>query len=167
MGIIGYPNVGKSTLISHISRAKSKIADYPFTTKEPILGIVDIDDGHMVFADMPGLIEGAHRGKGLGDIFLRHIERTNILLHMVDMAPSGERDPYDDYVSINKELMLYGKNVGKKPQVVACNKMDLPEAKKKLNIFSKEIGKKVFPISAATGAGVREMLEEIWRVLKA
>ena len=164
VGIIGYPNVGKSTFISRISRAKSKIANYPFTTKQPILGIVKMEPGDLAFADMPGLIEGAHRGRGLGDEFLRHIERTKILLHMVDMAEAEGRDAYEDYLSIKKELTLYGHNVTKKPQLIACNKMDLPKARENFDRFSKKIDKTVFPISAVTGAGVKKLLGEIWRI---
>jgi len=165
IGIIGFPNAGKSTLISRISRAKSKVAGYPFTTKAPILGMVKMYSGDLIFADMPGLIEGAHRGKGLGDEFLRHIERTKMLLHVVDMAEIDGRNVYDAYKSINEELKLYGKNVDKKPQVIVCNKMDLPEAKKNLKSFKEKIGKEVFPISAVTGFGVKELLDESWRVL--
>jgi GTP-binding protein len=158
VGIIGYPNAGKSTLISRISRAKSKIASYAFTTKAPILGVVRIHDRDLTFADMPGLIEGAHKGRGLGDEFLRHIERTKILLHMVDVAQVEGRDAFSDYESINKELRLYGRHVTEKPQVVACNKMDLPEARENLDKFGKKIDTKVFPISAVTGEGIKELL---------
>ena len=164
IGIIGYPNVGKSTLISRISRAKSKVANYPFTTKEPVLGIVKFQDGDLRFADMPGLIEGAHRGRGLGDEFLRHIERTKVLLHMVDVAQVDGRNAYEDYLSITNELRLYGKYVEEKPEIVACNKMDLPEAKSNLTEFTKKMNKKVFPISAVTGEGIKELLKEIWSV---
>jgi GTP-binding protein len=161
VGIIGYPNAGKSTLISRISRAKSKIASYAFTTKAPILGVVRIHDRDLTFADMPGLIEGAHKGRGLGDEFLRHIERTKILLHMVDVAQVEGRDAFSDYESINKELRLYGRHVTEKPQVVACNKMDLPEARENLDKFGKKIDTKVFPISAVTGEGIKELLGRI------
>ena len=164
VGIIGYPNVGKSTLISRISSAKSKIANYPFTTKQPILGIVRFADGDLTFADMPGLIEGAHKGRGLGDEFLRHIERTKILLHMVDIAEVDERDALNDYETINRELSLYGARVSEKPQVVACNKMDLPGTEARFAAFSKKVDKKVFPISAVTGKGVEVLLKEIWKV---
>jgi len=164
VGIIGYPNVGKSTLISRISRAKSKIAGYHFTTKAPVLGIVRMEDGDLVFADMPGLIENAHKGRGLGDEFLRHIERTGMLLHMVDIAEVEERSAYKDYLSINKELSLYGRHLAEKPQVLACNKMDLPGAKENLEAFKKKINKRVFPISASTGEGVKELLEEVFRI---
>ncbi|NQU95414.1 MAG: GTPase ObgE [Candidatus Omnitrophica bacterium] len=166
IGIIGYPNVGKSTLISRVSSAKSKIACYPFTTKAPILGIVKMYDGDLAFADMPGLIEGAHKGRGLGDEFLRHIERTRILVHMVDIAQVETRNAYDDYVSINNELSLYGRHLSAKLQVIACNKMDLQDAKKNLDAFRKKIDKKVFPISAVTGVGVKELLDEIWNLAK-
>ncbi len=164
VGIIGHPNAGKSTLISRISSAKSKIAGYHFTTKAPVLGIVRMESGDLVFADMPGLIEGAHKGRGLGDEFLRHIERTRVLLHMVDIAALEERDAYEDYLSINKELSLYGHHVMEKPQVLACNKMDLPEAKKNLEAFKKKINRKVFPISAITGEGIKELLIEVSKV---
>lgn len=164
VGIIGYPNVGKSTLISRISSAKSKIANYAFTTKSPILGIVKYDNANLAFADMPGLIEGAHKGKGLGDRFLRHIERTKILLHMVDIAGLEGRDPYEDYLKINRELSLYGNHVEEKPQVVACNKTDLSGTKENFVAFSKKLGKKAYPVSAATGEGIKEMLEEIRKV---
>ncbi|MGB2705414.1 MAG: GTPase ObgE [Candidatus Omnitrophota bacterium] len=164
VGIIGYPNVGKSTLISRISSAKSKIAGYPFTTKAPVLGIVRMEDGDLAFADLPGLIEGAHRGRGLGDEFLRHIERTKILLHMVDIAQIEQQHAYEDYLSINKELSLYGHHVAEKPQVIACNKMDLPDAKDNFEVFKKKINKKVFPISAITGEGIKELLDEVRKV---
>jgi len=165
VGIIGYPNVGKSTLISRISRAKSKIAGYPFTTKVPVLGIVRMEDSDLAFADMPGLIEGAHRGRGLGDEFLRHIERTRILLHMVDIAETEGRNAYEDYLSINKELSLYGRHVAGKPQVIVCNKMDLADAKENLERFKKKINKRLFPISAITGYGVKELLGEVSKVM--
>ena len=165
VGIIGYPNVGKSTLISRISSAKSKIANYPFTTKEPILGIVKMFDGNVAFADMPGLIEGAHSGRGLGDRFLRHIERTRILLHMVDMAAVEGRDPCEDYLSLKNELKLYGHNVARKAEILACNKMDLPEAKGNFIKFKKKVDREIFPISAVSGEGVKELLNEVWRVL--
>lgn len=164
IGIIGFPNAGKSTLISRISSAKSKIAGYHFTTKNPILGMVKMHGGDLVFADMPGLIEGAHKGKGLGDEFLRHIERTKVLLHIVDVAEVEGKDAFKSYEAINRELTLYGKDVDKKPQVIACNKMDLPEAKRKFETFKNNSGKEVFPISAVTGEGIKELLDKIWMV---
>jgi len=164
VAIIGFPNTGKSTFISRISRAKSAIANYAFTTKEPIPGVVKICDTDITFADMPGLIEGAHRGRGLGDEFLRHIERTKILLHMVDVAGVEGRDAYQDYLAIRKELTLYGRHTEEKPEVVACNKMDLAGSRGNLAKFEKEINKRVFPISALTGEGVNGLLAEIGKV---
>ena len=166
VGIIGYPNVGKSTLISHISRAKSKIADYAFTTKAPVLGVARCGDTDITFADMPGLIEGAHRGRGLGDEFLRHIERTKVLLHVVDVAGFKGRDAYEDYSSINNELALYGKHLAERPQIVAVNKMDIPGSKAKFAAFDKKIGRKVYPISAQTGEGIKALLTRVWEVWK-
>ncbi|MFH1380588.1 MAG: GTPase ObgE [Candidatus Omnitrophota bacterium] len=166
VGIIGFPNVGKSTFISKVSGAKSKIASYPFTTKAPVLGIVKMPDGDLALCDMPGLIEGAHRGRGLGDEFLRHIERTKILMHMVDIAEVDQRKADQDYYSIQKELELYGKNVIRKPQILVCNKMDLAGAEENLKAFSKKINKKIFPISAATGEGTDEVLKEIWSIFQ-
>lgn len=165
VGLIGYPNAGKSTLISRVSKAKSKIASYPFTTKEPILGIVRMSDGDMVFADMPGLIEGAHKGRGLGDEFLRHIERTKVLLHVIDLAEVDRREAYSDYLSINRELSLYGRHLEKKPQIVACNKMDLAAARSNLAAFAEKMQKKVFPISAVNGEGIEALLNETWNVV--
>ncbi len=166
VGIIGFPNAGKSTFISRVSGAKSKIADYPFTTKAPVLGMVKMPDGDLALCDMPGLIEGAHKGRGLGDEFLRHIERTKILMHIVDISEVGNRRADTDYNAIQKELELYGKNVIEKPQVLVCNKMDLPQAEEKLKIFREKVNKKIFPISAATGFGTKEVLMEVWRLYK-
>lgn len=165
IGIIGYPNAGKSTFISKVSSAKSKIADYPFTTKRPILGIVRYyDEGTLTFADMPGLIEGAHAGRGLGDRFLRHIERTRVLLHMVDISMYERKDPYKDYQAINKELALYGEHLAKKPKIVALNKIDLPGAKDNMPKLMDRIKEKVFPISAVTGEGIKELLDYIFKI---
>ena len=166
VGIIGFPNVGKSTFISRISRARSKIANYPFTTKTPVLGILSTEDSSITFADMPGLIEGAHSGRGLGDEFLRHIERTKVLLHMVDIAEAEKRNAVKDYTAINRELSLYGRHLAEKPQVVACNKMDLPAAKGNLKAFMKEVTAKIFPIAAVTGDGIEELLKEIEKILE-
>ncbi len=166
VGIIGFPNAGKSTFISKVSKARSKIANYPFTTKEPILGVVETDDEAFVFADMPGLIEGAHSGRGLGDEFLRHIERTKVLLHMVDISATEGRDAFSDHEKINRELELYGRKLSRKPQIIACNKMDVSGAPEKFEKFSERIKKKVFPISAATGEGVDELLNEIFSVIR-
>jgi GTP-binding protein len=165
VGIIGYPNAGKSTLISRISSARPKIADYPFTTKAPVLGVAKIHEGvNLVVAEIPGLIEGAHQGKGLGDRFLKHIERTNVLIHLVDIGPCSGRDSYRDYVNLNKELKLYSRELIKKPQFIALNKSDLQFAKDNIKKFKKHIrGVRAFPISAATGEGVKELLNAVYK----
>ena len=169
VGIVGYPNAGKSTLVARISSARPKIAGYPFTTKAPVLGVVKIhDEASMVVAEIPGLIEGAHLGKGLGDRFLKHIERTKILIHMVDIASYEGRDPYKDYRNLNKELKLYSKELIKKPQLIALNKSDLEEAKANMKKFKKHMGRiKVFPISAVTGEGVKELLNAAYKKVSA
>ena len=165
VGIVGYPNAGKSTLISRISSARPKIADYPFTTKAPVLGVVKIHDGvNLVVAEIPGLIEGAHHGRGLGDRFLKHIERTKVLIHLVDIAACDCRDPYKDYVNLNKELKLYSKELIKKSQFIALNKCDLEAAKGNIKKFKKHIrGIKIFTISAATGEGIKELLSAVYK----
>ncbi|MEK6732160.1 MAG: Obg family GTPase CgtA [Candidatus Omnitrophota bacterium] len=172
-GIIGYPNAGKSSLISRVSKAKSKVASYPFTTKTPILGVVKLsDERSFVICDIPGLIEGAHAGRGLGDDFLRHVERTRVLIHMIDMAGVDGRNPTDDFKSINNELELYSR-VGavsdrplqKMPQVIAANKMDMPEAKENLKSFKKRTKKTIYPISCVTGEGIKELLEAVYKKL--
>jgi GTP-binding protein len=166
LGLVGYPNAGKSSLISKISDAHPKIADYPFTTKAPNLGVVRLGNEHvLVAADIPGLIEGAHKGKGLGLKFLRHIERTKFLLHIVDMAGVDGRNPLDDYTSLNFELKQYEHGLGQKPQIVVANKMDLPEAKANLAEFKKKVKEKIFPISAKTGLGIKELILEINNLL--
>ena len=169
VGIVGYPNAGKSTLISRISSARPKIANYPFTTKEPVLGVVKLyDEEVIVVSDIPGLIEGAHAGKGLGHKFLRHIERTKILIHLIDIAGCDCRDPRSDYVNLNKELKLYSKELSNKPQIVVLNKADLPEAKENIKIFKKKFpGKKFLTISAVTGEGIKELLREMHKKSKA
>ena len=161
VGIIGYPNAGKSTFISRISKAKPKIASYPFTTKKPVLGMVKTYNKDIVIADIPGLIEGAHQGKGLGDKFLRHIERTKILLHMIDAAAIDGRDPLEDYKKLNNELSLYSKSLTQKPQIIAANKVDLPEAKENVEKLKKNLKNTVFAISASTGEGVKDLLARI------
>jgi GTP-binding protein len=164
-GIVGYPNAGKSTLISRISSAHPKIADYPFTTKEPVLGVVKVHEGSsLVVAEIPGLIEGAHTGRGLGDRFLKHVERTKVLIHLVDIAACDCRDPYKDYTSLNKELKLYSKELIKKPQFVALNKSDLEQSKENIRKFRKYArGVKVYPISAATGEGIKELIAAVYK----
>ena len=168
IGIIGYPNSGKSTLISKISAARPKIASYPFTTKEPVLGVVKLHEGlSILVADIPGLIEGAHEGRGLGHKFLRHIERTKTLIHLVDIAATDCRDPYSDYVKLNKELKEYSKELAKKPQVIALNKIDCPQAKENLKAFRKKMKtKKLFEISALTGKGIKELMQAVSKNMK-
>ncbi|MDP2920788.1 MAG: GTPase ObgE [Candidatus Omnitrophota bacterium] len=166
VGIIGYPNAGKSSLISRITNAKSKVANYPFTTKTPVLGVVRLSgERSFVICDIPGLIEGAHSGRGLGDDFLRHVERTRALIHMIDMASVDARDPADDFKSINKELELYNPELVKRPQVIAVNKMDIPEAKENLKAFRKKVRKKIYPVSCVTGEGIKELLEAVYKKL--
>jgi GTP-binding protein len=165
-GIIGYPNAGKSTFISRISSARPKIASYPFTTKEPVLGTVRLGDSlAVVIAEIPGLIEGAHAGRGLGHKFLKHVERTKFLIHLVDISAFEGRDPIEDYLKLNSELKLYSKELFVKPQIIALNKIDIPQAKDNIKAFKKKFPrKKVFPISAATGEGVKELLKEVRKI---
>jgi GTP-binding protein len=169
VGIIGFPNAGKSTFISRVSKVRSKIANYPFTTKRPILGFVpgDVinDKGDFVIADLPGIIEGAHVGKGLGDKFLKHAERTKILLHMIDMAGSEGRDPLDDYEKIIHEIESYSDKLSIKHRIVVANKMDLPEASENLKRFKKKFKVEITPISAAQNEGCDELVEKIRGIL--
>jgi len=158
VGIIGFPNAGKSTLVSNISKVKSKIANYPFTTRQPILGIVERDDSSFIVADLPGIIEGAHEGKGLGDRFLRHAERTKVLIHLIDMAGTEGRDPLNDYKIINHELESYGDTLMLKQKLTVANKMDLLEARNNLQRFKKEINEEIFPISSLSGEGLDDLV---------
>lgn len=165
-GLIGFPNAGKSTLISNISNAHPKIAPYPFTTKFPVLGVVIGEKGNeFVIADIPGLIEGSSQGKGLGDKFLRHIERTKILVHLIDMAGCEGRDPLQDYKIIKEELKNYSKEVYKKTQIIAANKMDMESAAKNLEKFKKAVNKPVYPISALNKEGLEDLIEAIRKKL--
>jgi GTPase len=162
VGLVGFPNAGKSTLISRVSNAGSKAAAYPFTTKNPILGVVKFDDEQTrVVADIPGIIEGAHDGRGMGLDFLKHVERTRSLLHVIDFAGVDGRDPLSDYKTMNEELASYSATLAQKPQIIVANKMDLPEAKENLVKFRKKVRKKVIPISAATGEGMKELLNQL------
>ena len=165
VGIIGLPNSGKSTLISRISAARPRVADYPFTTLTPTLGVVRYDDyKSFVIADIPGLVEGAHRGVGLGIRFLRHIERTGLLLHLVDISNAGERDPIADFTTINNELAQYSPALARKPQVVATNKMDLAVSRKMFPAVEERfnrLGVEIFPISAITGSGVKRLIGQV------
>jgi GTP-binding protein len=164
-GIIGFPNAGKSTLISRISAARPKVADYPFTTLAPSLGVVRYGNfKSFVVADIPGLVEGAHEGKGLGTRFLKHIERTSIFIHLIDLSPDTGRDPREDYRSINNELKQFNSDLALRPQAVALNKIDLTEARRtapELLKFFKDKGIKVFQISAATGEGLKELVDYV------
>ncbi len=170
VGLVGFPNAGKSTLISRISAARPKVADYPFTTLVPNLGVVQYGDyGGFVVADIPGLVEGAHEGKGLGLRFLKHIERTSIFIHMIDLSPEAfdeGRDPLGDYNAVGEELFKFNPELAARPQVVALNKIDLPDAlvmADELLALLKEKGVKVFEISAVTGEGVSELVNYIGR----
>lgn len=169
VALVGYPNAGKSTLIAAVSAAKPKIADYPFTTLVPNLGVVSLGEGNsFVVADVPGLIEGAHRGVGLGHDFLRHIERTRVIVHVVDTAAVEGRSPVEDYLQINKELALYNPKLAQLPQVVAANKMDLPTAQEHLGQLRQAAaadGRMVFAISAAAGQGTQELMEHVGRLV--
>ncbi|NBJ68653.1 MULTISPECIES: GTPase ObgE [Clostridia] len=161
VGLIGFPSVGKSTFLSVVSAARPKIADYHFTTLAPNLGVVDTNDQRsFVMADLPGLIEGAHEGVGLGYQFLRHVERTRVLVHVIDMAATEGRDPYEDFVKINQELEQYDPKLTKRPQLIAANKMDMPGAEENLERFKQKLEDKfpVYGISALTKDGVRDIL---------
>lgn len=171
VGIMGYPNAGKSTLISRISAARPKIADYPFTTLHPNLGVVQRPDhSSFVVADIPGLIEGSHAGRGLGDRFLRHLERSRLLVHLIDCVPQEGRSPSGDFESLNEELELFSADLAAKPQLVACNKMDIPEARKAFDehrAYFEASGLELYPISAVTGEGIDGLLSAIARRLAA
>jgi len=166
VGLIGYPNVGKSTLLAAVSAARPKIADYPFTTITPNLGVVGVGDDSFVLVDIPGLIEGAHAGKGLGDAFLRHAERTRLLIHMLDGLSA---DPLHDLDAVNREMSLYARDLMSKPQIVVVNKMDLAEVRERWPAVQKALqkrGQTAFAISAATGQGVNELMQAVSRQLR-
>jgi GTP-binding protein len=165
VGIIGCPNAGKSTLLARITSARPKIASYPFTTLSPNLGVVAYKEKNFVVADIPGLIEGAHSGRGLGNEFLRHIERTRLLVHMVDIFGYKERTARENFNLINSELKKHSLKLYKKKMITVLNKKDLTGAKNKLAEFRKKIRKKVYPVSAVTGEGVEKILDEILRLL--
>ena len=169
VGLVGFPSVGKSTLISVVSEAKPKIADYHFTTLIPNLGVVAVPDGRsFVMADLPGLIEGAHTGLGLGIQFLKHVERTRVIVHVIDMSASEERDPVSDYQKINKELESYNLDLLKRPQIIVANKMDMPGAIDNLERFKKELSiTDVIAISALTKNNLNELLYKIADTLDA
>lgn len=169
VGIVGFPNAGKSTLISIISSARPKIAGYPFTTLTPNLGVVRVDEEQsFVVADVPGLIPGAHEGAGLGSRFLRHLSRTRLLVHLIDLSPATGRDPVEDWIRINEELKRFDRDLGEKDQILAANKIDLPGSGsnlEKLRIFAGERGLALYPVSAATTEGVKELVGAMKRGL--
>lgn len=169
VGLVGFPNAGKSTLISIISAAKPKIADYPFTTLEPNLGVVDLGDFRtFVIADIPGLIEGAHQGAGLGDQFLRHVERTKLLLHLVDVSSASGRDPVEDYVTVNRELRAYNAELADRPQIVVATKIDALDEPGRLEALQQKAqsdGRKFLAISAVANQGTRELVSEVAALL--
>jgi GTP-binding protein len=165
VGLVGFPNAGKSTLISTISAAKPKIADYPFTTLEPHLGVVDLGDFRtFVVADMPGLIEGAHEGAGLGDRFLRHIERTKLLLHLVDVSSVSGREAVTDYLTVNRELKAYNPALANRPQMVVATKIDALDEPERLESLRRQVaadGLSFFEISSVTNKGTKELVAAI------
>jgi GTP-binding protein len=167
IGIVGLPNAGKSTLLARCSAARPKIASYPFTTLEPMLGIVELTDyRRFVMADLPGLIEDAHKGAGLGIDFLRHIERTRIIVHLLDIMPLDGSKPAENYEKIRKELLSYSKELGKKKEVIVINKIDLDPEGENLKKIKKKFKGEVFAISAATGRGVRELCEGLYKLVQ-
>jgi GTP-binding protein len=168
VGLVGYPNAGKSTLLARTSAATPKIAPYPFTTLRPNLGVVRIDrEQNFILADIPGLIEGAHKGAGLGHQFLRHVERTKMLIHVIDLSATDGRDPIENYEQLNQELGHYNALLTKLPQIIAVNKIDMPEAKANLRRVQEYFGKlKIFPISAVTGEGVNPLMQQAYRSLQ-
>lgn len=170
VGLVGLPNAGKSTMLSRLTKATPRIADYPFTTLEPYLGLVDLPDSRrFVLADLPGLIAGAHQGKGLGDRFLRHIERTRVLLHLVDVSPSDGRDPVEAYTTVRRELEAYGHGLSGRPEVLAATKVDtLPEGPERARILrrlAKAADTAPVAVSAVTGAGLKDLLVAVLRAL--
>ncbi len=168
VGLVGMPNAGKSTLLRAVSAARPKVADYPFTTLEPQLGIVDlIGERRMVFADIPGLIEGAQHGAGLGHAFLRHIERTKIIVHLLDLYPSDNSDPAENYRTIRRELEAFSLVLAKKREIVAANKIDLSIDDEALDKLRQDLpGVELFPISGVSKHGVEPLLEALWEMLK-
>lgn len=169
VGLVGFPNVGKSSLIARVSAARPKIADYPFTTLIPNLGVVQLSqDRSLVLADVPGLIEGAHAGAGLGHQFLRHLERTRVLIHLLELSPVPGRTPLRDYLALRRELELYDPKLAERAEIVVLNKVDLPTTKAKIKTLQSTFARrkvKLLTISAATGEGIAEVLESAWQAL--
>lgn len=167
VGLLGMPNAGKSTLISRCSAARPKIADYPFTTIEPVLGIVELSDfRRFVMADIPGLIEGAHNGTGLGFEFLKHIERTTILAHILDIMPTDDSDPVENYHTLRSELEQYSKTLAEKTEIIVANKIDLDPDGEIVKDLRKKLKKTIYTISAVTGNGIKELSELLWKKTK-
>ncbi len=167
VGLVGMPNAGKSTLISRCSKARPKIAPYPFTTLEPVLGIVELsDERRLVMADLPGLIEGAHKGTGLGFEFLKHIERTRLIVHILDIMPIDGSDPVDNYHKIRGEIEQYSIPLAKKREVIIANKIDLDPDDKIVKKLRKKLGHRIYPISAVTGQGIKNLCETLWRKVR-
>lgn len=166
VGLVGFPNAGKSTFLSRVSAARPKIADYPFTTLAPNLGVARVGERNFVIADIPGLIEGAHEGRGIGDEFLRHVQRTRVLIHVVDISGFDNKTPYQNFRIINQELEKFSKELAHKPMVIIVNKMDIPDADKALSQFKRHLrGKKIYPVSAVTGEGIKDALNAVLKVL--
>ncbi len=169
VGMVGLPNAGKSTLVSMCTKARPKIANYPFTTLSPVLGIVELSGyRRFLIADIPGLIEGASQGAGLGHDFLKHIERTGVILHILDILPLDGSDPAQNYRNIRKELESYSPELAKKREVIVANKIDLSEDGSEIEKLKKDLGRDdIFSISAATGEGITQLSEELWKIVKA
>jgi len=167
VGLVGFPNAGKSSLLARLSTARPKIAPYPFTTRTPVLGVVSAgEEASFVACDIPGLIEGAHEGRGMGMQFLRHVERTRLLVHVIDMAAIEGRDPVASYRQLNEELAAYDPVLGRRPQMVAANKMDVADARQHLRRFEAQTGLSPVPISCVTKAGIPELIHAIWQRLQ-
>ncbi len=166
VGLVGLPNAGKSTLLSRLSSARPKIADYPFTTKTPHLGIVELEEyRRFIMADIPGLIEGAHKGTGLGDEFLKHIERTRVIVHLIEIAPTGGPAPHEAYRIIRNELASYSEALAEKPEIVVASKMDLCDSEEPLDELRRNLGIEIVGISAATGRNLQQLLIKIAEIL--
>ncbi len=167
VGLVGLPNAGKSTLVSRVSAARPKIANYPFTTLNPILGIVELSrHRRFVIADLPGIIEGAHEGAGLGDEFLKHIERTRVLLHLIDVSPFNASEPIKAYETIRNELEKYSNVLANKTEIIVANKMDLTNSHERFEQLKEQLNKPIYAISAVTGKGLSELMEALWHIVK-